>query len=663
MRFSTTSSDARQLLGQAFQLHQAGRLAEAESIYRQVLRVAPADFAALHLLGAARLDQGDPAEAVKLFDKALAINPASAEAQANRGNALLRLGKVKDALASFDKALQGGGRYPEVISNRASALRELGRFDEALSGFDQALALNPRLPQALNNRAEVLRCLNRLSEALAACDAALAVVPDAVEVLVNRGAIFAEMKRFEDALANFDRALKVRPGLPLALSNRAATLRCLGRLEEGLADCDTALAANPALPEALVARANILRDMKCYPEALSEYDAALGTRPRFAEALSNRSGLLNILGRPQDALQSAEDALLYRPDLPEALNCKGVSLTNLARLEEAVACFDRAIALEPAYAEAHHNKGVALLYQEKLDEGFALFEWRKKLLRPIDLRKYPQPAWTGVEELKGKTLFLYSLHGLGDTLHFFRYAALAARRGGQVVLAAQEKLHRLLKMAAPEVELLGPDDTPSQFDYHNAITSTPWAFARGGEDVSATPPYLQAEPELVKHWAARIGAHGFKVGIAWQGTKVLDVDLGRSTPLHLFEPLARIPGVRLISLQKNDGVEQLDQLPNLPVERLGDELDNGEDAFVDTAAAMQALDLVITSDTALAHLAGALDRRVWVALKHVPDWRWFLRRTDSPWYPSMRLFRQSADGDWAAPFAEIEAALAEVASR
>jgi hypothetical protein len=275
------------------------------------------------------------------------------------------------------------------------------------------------------------------------------------------------------------------------------------------------------------------------------------------------------------------------------------------------------------------------------------------------LRSYPQPAWTGKESLDGKILFIYPEQGLGDTIQFCRYAELAEARGAKVILSVQDPLVRLMRQLGPTIGIVGQDAAPPDFDYHVALMSLPWAFRTDWNTFPARIPYLRAEPERVGKWRRIIGNGGFKVGICWQGNRRGQVDAGRSFPVRQFECLAGLPGVRLISLQKNDGAGQLLDLPaGMTVETLGDDFDSGGDAFVDTAAAMENLDLVITSDTAIAHLAGALGRPTWIALKHVGDWRWFLDRSDSPWYPTVRLFRQSQRGDWAGVFSEIERQLA-----
>jgi hypothetical protein len=288
----------------------------------------------------------------------------------------------------------------------------------------------------------------------------------------------------------------------------------------------------------------------------------------------------------------------------------------------------------------------------RFDPGWHLYEWRKRRRPPIADRVMPQPLWTGAQVLRGKVLLIHWEQGLGDTIQFCRYANLAVEMGARVLLDVQPQLRRLLRTLNPAVEIVtgGRDITA---DYHCPLLSLPAAFGTTLDTIPARTPYLRAEPDRVAQWRRRIGDEGLKVGISWQGS-TLRVDIGRSLPLAAFQPLFAVPGVRLISLQKNEGTVQLQTLPaGMHVETLGEDFDRAPDAFLDTAAVMQHLDLIVTSDTAIAHLAGALGRPTWVALKQVPDWRWMLERTDSPWYPSHRLFRQRRAADWSGVFEDI----------
>ena len=502
--------------------HRRGDLAAAEGLYRQVLAAAPASFAARHMLGVLKAQQGAIPEALELLAAAVAQKPDAPDAQFNYGK----------------------------------VLRDGGRLSEALAAYDRALTANPDYAAARIARAETANLL---------------------------GNQLRESGKFADALACYDKALGDAPGYADALNNRAVAWWSLGRFEEALAGFDQALAAKPGYVEAWFNRGNALRD--------------------------------------------------------------------LMRLGEAKQSYDQAIAIDPDFAPAYRNKGFCALLQADFAQGLPLYEWRKRVSPPVEARSYPQPLWTGSEDIGGKTLFLYVEQGLGDTIQFYRFVAPLLARGARVVLSVQDSLIRLLEDASPKVTLIGSREVPPAFDYHIPLMSLPLALGLTADSIPARDSYLAAQADRVARWRARIGEKGFKIGISWQGARTGVTS--RAMPLSCFAGLSRLENVRLISLQKGFGAEQMAGLPG--VESLGEDFDAGADAFLDSAAVMQNLDLVITLDSAMAHLAGALGRPVWVALKQVPDWRWFLGRSDSPWYPGMKLFRQKKDGDWMPVFTEMEA--------
>jgi tetratricopeptide (TPR) repeat protein len=482
------------------------------------------------------------------------------------------------------------------------------------------------------------------------------------------GVLRAQMGDSAEALELIGAALAQKPDVPDALFNYANVLKGAGRLDEALAAYDRALVVRPDYPVARGARERIAgllaetrnrsgNDSRAAGRlhvALADYDRALALVPDYAEAMNNRAAALWGLGRFDEAMTGFDAALAGRPDYIEAHFNRGNSLRDMLRLDEAMQSYDRATALDPHFAPAWRNKGFCALLMGDFASGFPLYEWRKRLNPPIEARSYPQPLWTGKEDINGKTVFVYIEQGLGDTIQFYRFVETLLARGAQVILSVQDELLSLLENASPKVTLVGAGTVPTAFDYHIALASLPLALGLTMGTIPASVTYLQAEPERVARWADRIGEKGFKIGISWQGAQ--GGVTSRAMPLASFAGLSRTPGVRLISLQKGFGTEQLAAAP--AVESLGADFDKGPGAFLDSAAVMQSLDLVITLDSALAHLAGALGRPVWTALKQVPDWRWFLGRSDSPWYPSMTLFRQKTDGDWAGVFADMQSRIA-----
>jgi tetratricopeptide (TPR) repeat protein len=595
------------------------------------------------------------AEAFASHERALRLNPAFAKAHYHRANLLMGSGNPEAALASYDRALANSPDFAAAWNGRARALRVLGRPDEALASCDRAIALQASDADFHLNRGNVLMALARPGDAAGSYERAAALKSDLVEAHYNLGNALRHIGRTTEALASFDRAIVLRPAFAAAHHSKGSALADLSRLDEAVPSFDRAIALKPDLAEAHNNKGMALHRRGLFEEALESYGNAIAHRPGYALAFHNRSTTLHELGRLEDALQDCNRAVGLAPRFAEALYNRGNALKRLKRVDEALRDYDRAIALKPDLADAQWNKAVCLLLMGRFAEGWQLYERRLRKPEVSPPVSATEAVWSGAESLDGKVLYVHAEQGLGDTIQFSRYALLAAEKGARVVLAVQDPLVRLMRSLGPKVRIMGATADPPVSDFSIALVSMPLAFHTEAHSVPAPIPYLSPEPEKVRHWRARIGSEEFKIGICWQGATGGEVDIGRSFPLRHFEGIAKLRGVRLISLQKNAGAEQLSELSNgMEVQNFGLDLDPGSDAFIDTAAIMETLDLIITSDTAVAHLAGALGRPVWVPLNFVPDWRWLLDRTDSPWYPTMRLFRQTERGNWQGVFAAIE---------
>lgn len=431
-----------------------------------------------------------------------------------------------------------------------------------------------------------------------------------------------------------------------------------GDLAAALAIHGAALTVQPNLAEAHYGQAVALLAMGRLREAIDAFERTLALKPDHAVARLDRGVAYKLLGELERALADFDAAAAAEPENVAAWFNRGVALKDLGRLDAALESYDRALALKPDFPLAHNNRADLILMKGDWPAGLREYEWRRRCPGFADDLARGLPEWTGQEDLSGQSLLIYPELFQGDLIQFSRYARLAQARGAQVVLAAPEPLHALLKTLGPGIELVAPN-AEVRTDWQCALMSLPLAFGTTPLTVPTDIPYLYAEAERVSRWRAVIGEGGFKVGVCWQGSAAAyAAALRRSFPLAVLKPLADQAGVRLISLQKVNGLEQLETLPpGMTVETLGDNFDPGPDLFLDTAAAMMACDLVITPDTSVAHLAGALGVRTWLALPSVADWRWMTERRDSPWYPSMRLFRQRAPGDWDAVFAEMAAEL------
>ena len=577
--------------------------------------------------------------------------------------ALHRRGELDKAEAAYRAIVAASPGHFDATHLLRAVLAAGGRQAEAETWLLRAVALNPKVAAAHNNLGNVVKALRGPRESLAHYDRALALDPGYADGFVNRGNVLSELGRPADALADYDRALALAPTHVSALRRSAAVLVELGRGQDALMRNERALALDADSADMWMRNGNILLHLKRPREALESYDRALALDPGHALCAVNRSAALDALGRPEDALEGLDRALALNPNDAGALNNKATILKSLGRIDEALAIYERALALAPDDANAQSNFAMTALLAGDFARGWPALEYRWAKTENAGKRPaLPFAEWRG-EPLNGRTIVVYAEQGMGDIVQFGRYLPLLAALGATVSFLVAERMHRLLRAAFPSLALHGDVARVRSLscDFQCAMMSLPLHLGTRVDDIPAAVPYLEADPGRVRRWRARIGADGFKIGIAWQGTPGVSVDAGRSIALEHFLPLAALPGVRLISLQKNEGSEQL--RPGDPVEVPGPDFDAGPDAFLDTMAAMQSLDLIVTSDTAIAHVAGALARPVWVALKRVPDWRWMLGREDCPWYPTMRLFRQTTAGDWTGVFARIGEELSMASKR
>lgn len=539
--------------------------------------------------------------------------------------------------------------------DRAIALHQQGRLCEAERLYSEILKQD-RANSAVRHMLGVLRAQQgRSLEARELIASVVKTNPNDALALSNYANVLNTLELYEDARNFIERALKLAPDYAQAWNNRGNALQNLGDLAEAMASYDHALLLQPQFPIALVNRGNLYRRQGEIGRALIDYEAAINQAPQYGDAYRNRGDALSMLCDYDGALKAYDRAVALEPNCADSWNNRAVTLLNLRLLEKAEEDCQRALALDPEKAEPHLTLGILYLLQQNFAKGWPLFEWRKKLPHSRDRREYRQPLWTGEQDIANKTLLVYVDAGLGDAIQFYRYAPLARAMGADVVLEANDCLLRLLRGATPAVKVVGRDHR-LEFDYHIPLLSLPHVFANPA--IPSHDRYLAAEPELKAKWAQRIGKNGFRVGIAWQGNTGAMGSEGKSFALKSLAQIAKLPGIRLINLQKNAGAEQLQTLPrDMRIERFED-LDSGPDAFLDTAAILENLDLVISCDTAIAHLAGALGIASWVALKYVPQWHWFLDRSDSPWYPRTRLFRQSEPGNWDPVFCKMRDELA-----
>ena len=538
-------------------------------------------------------------------------------------------GRFEDAIAKARQTLPGGPMEARAHNLIGLCLAKSGKAKEAIGAFNAAIRTKPNFADAHGNLANALVDLGRSGEALAAYDQALKLRPDSPEDWANRGSLLLDLGHADEALDSFDRAIALAPEIAATHFNRGNALRDLGRAED----------------------------------ALGAYDQALALEPELAAAWVNRAIALRTVGRLPGAWQSIGQALEIDPDNPLALAARGNLFHEAGDYDAAYADFDRAAKLEPTLASAKMGRGLVALTHGNWADGFRDFEERVRLPNPA-YTPLPFPRWQG-DEPKGERLILLCEQGFGDIIQFARFAPWLRARGHDVAVFCRPNIVRLLSsldgvLVTTSLEELNRDGRPLCWA---PMMSVPGLIGINPETVPSQLPYLSAEPERIDSWGRRIGQEGFRIGIAWRtGPSEPSYLSWRSIPLERFSTLAALPDIRLISLQQGAANELAACSFGAPIETLGEDADKGEDRFIDTAAAMMHLDLIVTADTSIAHLAGALGRPVFLALPSVPEWRWLLEREDTPWYSSMRLFRQIHPGDWHELFNRLTGS-AEMAAR
>jgi tetratricopeptide (TPR) repeat protein len=547
---------------------------------------------------------------------------------------------------------------------------QAGEFRQAEEVYRALLRKEPRNGRVWFVLGNLCNADDRPAEAAACIRQALEFEPREPMGWLHLGNALLRQEKIAEAEEAYRKCLQLPTGREgpatrvEALVNLGFLLGDLDRMDEARECYEQARTLNPRQAEVHHNLGNILREQGKPDEALACYDEALRLRPDYAKAFVNKGIVLVTRGEVDAALVCLRRAVELQPEFAEAHNSLGTALSSRGLVADALAEYERAIALSPDYADAHWNRALVRLLQGDYERGWPDYEWRWKCKRAFHLPPLAKPRWNG-EPLEGKTILLYAEQGLGDTLHFVRYARIVQERGARVILQCQAALIPLLSRCAGIDEIVPWGSPQPEYDVYAALLSLPSLVGTTLETIPAEVPYLHADAALVEHWRKQLAiVDGFKVGIAWQGSKTHAWDAHRSVPLSEFEPLAQVPGVCLISLQKGPGSEQVRTVADrFHVADFGDLVDRTTGAFMDTAAILKGLDLVICVDTAIGHVAGGLGVPVWLALHHTPDWRWLRERADSPWYPSARLFRQPAPGEWAPVFAQIAEQLRETASK
>ena len=556
--------------------------------------------------------------------------------------------------------------------DEALRLHRQGQLSAARSLYERILQREPRHAGALHMLGVIAACTGRPRDAVQLITRAIASEPRDPLAHHHLGLALAEAGQPLAALASFERAAGLREDYAEPCYHAGNVLRGLGRAEQALASFQRAIARRPGYAQAWSDRGLVLCERHEWQEALAHFDRALALEPSLAVAASNRAMPLRELGRLEEAVASCDQALAVDPGAVLAWCNRGSALYSLRRVPEAVVSYDRALMLQPDHAGAHVNRGLTRLLGGDFAGGWADYEWRWRDAGSWvihERRDFRQPAWRGAEPLAGRRILLYAEQGYGDTIQFCRFASAVAARGAQVILEVPTALVSLVGSLAGVHEVVAHGRPLPPFDYHCPLLSLPLALRTTLADVPAAVPYLHGDVTRRRHWAAQVvRGDRLRVGLVWSGAhrparpELWSANARRNLPLAL---LAALPGagVEYYSLQHDVAARQelaACAAQGWPGPAIRD-LTAGLQDFADTAALIEALDLVITVDTAVAHLAGALGKPVWILNRHDACWRWLLDREDSPWYPTARLYRQRRPGDWAEVLGRVRADLQQLA--
>jgi len=599
-----------------------GRVQQAELAFRQACRLRPDDADGHNNLGNVLQAQHKLDEAIVAYQCAIEINPNNMRAYNNLGGALRAQNRLDEALVAYRHSININPDFSDTYYNIANIMLLRKNFDEAIAGYQRAVELNPDHARAFYNLGNALQKNNRLDDAIVAYRQSIEIRPDNVDAINNLGNAFYKNNNCDEAIAAYLRVLEIKPNNVSALNN-------LG---------------------------NAFFKQNKFDEAIEVYQRAINNKPNYSEAYYNIGIVMRAQNKIDEAILAYRKAIEIDPEYASAYNNMGVLFRAQNKVEESVDIFQRAIKIDHDHASAYFNQGISLLLLGHFREGWNLYEWRWKTeAMKMNVREFDRPLWLGQEDICGKTIFLHGEQGFGDTLQFCRYADLVKKLGAIVILEVQKPLIRLLFDLKGIDRIVENKKDVRYFDYHCPLLSLPKALQTDLYSIPAAPYYLKSEISIQEKWSIRLGKKTRpRVGIAWSGNSLHRNDQNRSVFLekilcYLSEDF------EYFCLQKDIRERDRDILKNSKIRQFSDEITD----FAETAALCELMDLVISVDTSVAHLAGALGKQTWILLPYIPDWRWLLERDDSPWYPSVRLFRQQQAGDWDTTLERVAVALHE----
>jgi len=549
------------------------------------------------------------------------------------------------------------------LKNAVKCVRR-GDIQTALRICNDILVSVPDYPPALRLLATIQIQTGDFESAVQSLSTMSKQFPSDAPIIFNLGSALARLNRLNEASSCFRRAVALDPGSCDFLLALALSLRDSEQQNESISILQNIVQLRPDWIVVHLRLGDALCSLNRFEEAIAEYEWAARIDPKATEPFLSLSWAQHFAGKHNEALIAARRAVELSPNWAQTHVYLGNALYDLGNLNEAISCYEQALRRDPNSAVAHRNLGKTLLKTGEFVRGWPEYEWRWLADgMPPPAKRFSQPVWDGTAP-KGKTILLYGEQGFGDQIQFFRYANELHKLGARVIVQSHQRLTRLFRSGSGFDLLIGRNETPPEFDAQASFMSLPGILGTTIDTIPASPNYLSAEPSLVGHWRKILGDKaGIKVGFAWQGNPDYAGDRFRSLDLSLFEGIAKSKNTRLISLQVVEKTKQIESCPFRDrIEDYCDQMDAGKDGFIDTAAVIANLDVVLSCDSSIAHLSGALGKETWILLNRDAEWRWFVDREESPWYPSVRLFRQSQLGNWEQVIEQVSKAL-EMRSR
>ena len=568
-----------------------------------------------------------------------------------RGIVFHRAGMLENAQDIYEKTLIAQPDHFDAMHLLGLIAYQTANFELAEHLIKGAITLNPKNASYHSNLGNVLKANHKYDDAILSYDQAIQLKPDFTYTYYNRGNALLIQRKLQDAIKSFDQAIAISPEFTEAYNNRGNALKDLKRLEEAIASYDMAIQIKPDYAEAYNNRGNALKDLKRLEESIASYDMAIQIKPDYAEAYNNRGNALKERRKIDAAIRDYSQAIDLKPNCFEAFNNQGNGLKEKKQLSAAIASYNKAIEIKPDFAEAYWNKSLALLLSGDYINGWEFYEWRWQRHEFASLKRdFLQPLWLGTPSLLNKSILLHGEQGFGDTIQFFRYAKLVSDLGAKVILEVQKPLITLLEDLDGIAFATTRGEKLPEFDFHCPLMSLPHALKTTVDTIPTRNPYILSKLAKVAIWETKLGKRiKPRVGVVWSGNRRHKNDHARS--ISLKQLLLYLPeNCQYISLQKGLSLAEGKLLHENPqILNFAHELHD----FSDTAALTELLDCIVSVDTSVAHLAAAMGKKTWVLLPNDPDWRWFLDREDSPWYPTIKLYRQPVPGDWFSVFARV----------